>query len=104
MENQFDFSSNLDGTFLIESTENETNQDVNEFLEMDGNNNSPKVVSSNLPVPKIRIQPSTPKRKILPPVATPVSEQLARRRAKIEVHISIPLGEVRHCEISRVAQ
>merc|ERR1739840_12012 len=52
--------------------------------------NAPKVVSPNLPVPTIRVQPSTPstplpstpKRKILPPVATPVSEQLARRRAE----------------------
>ena len=40
---------------------------------MDANNNSPKVVLSNLPVPTIIVQPSTPlpstpKRKILPPV------------------------------------
>ena len=45
-----------------------------EKLEMDANNNSPKVVSSNLPVPTIIVQPSTPlpstpKRKILPPVS-----------------------------------
>ena len=46
---------------------------------MDANNNSPKVVSSNLPVPMIIVQPSTPstplpstpKRKILPPVFRP---------------------------------
>ena len=46
-----------------------------EKLEMDANNNSPKVVSSNLLVPTIIVQPSTPstplpstpKRKILPP-------------------------------------
>ena len=71
MENKFDFS-NLDGTILVESTQDETKQDENELLEMDANNNSPKVVSSNLPVPTIRFLPSTPlpttpKRKILPP-------------------------------------
>jgi len=96
MENRFDFSlapsspPNLDGTFILESTEDETKQDENELLEMDTNNNSPKVVSSNLPLPTIRVQPSTPstplpstpKRKILPPVSTPVSEQLARRRVE----------------------
>jgi len=96
MENIFDFSPapssplNLDGTFLLESTEDETKQDENELLEMDANNNSPKVVSSNLPVPTIIVQPSTPstplpstpKRKILPPVSTPISEQLARRRVE----------------------
>jgi len=96
MENIFDFSPapssplNLDGTFLLESTEDETKQDENELLEMDANNNSPKVVSSNLPVPMIIVQPSTPstplpstpKRKILPPVSTPISEQLARRRVE----------------------
>jgi len=97
MENSFDFSSsapssppNFDGTFLLESTEDETKQDENESLEMDANNNSPKVVSSNLALPTIRFLPptpstplpSTPKRKILPPVSTPVSEQLARRRVE----------------------
>merc|ERR1712051_181408 len=99
MENIFDFSPapssplatpNLDGTFILESTEDETKQDENELLEMDANNNSPKVVSSNLPVPTIIVQPSTPltplpstpKRKILPPVSTPISEQLARRRVE----------------------
>ena len=52
MENRFDFSSaplsppNFDGTFLLESTED----DENELLEIDANNNSPKVVSSNLEV------------------------------------------------------
>merc|ERR1712008_158754 len=88
MENKFDLS-NFDGTILVESTQDETKQDENELLEMDANNNSPKVVSSNLPVPTIRVQPSTPlpstpKRKILPPVATPVSEQLARLRRRAE--------------------
>jgi len=99
MENKFDFSSaplsppNFDGTFLEESSEDETKQDKNELLEMDANNNSPKVVASNLQVPTIRLLPSTPstpsspfpstpKRKILPPVTTPVSEQLARRRVE----------------------
>ena len=91
MENKFDFS-NLDGTILVESTQDETKQDENELLEMDANNNSPKVVSSNLPVPTIRVQPSTPlpstpKRKILPPVATPVSEQLARLRRRHSIYI-----------------
>jgi len=89
MENKFDFS-NFDGTILVESTQDETKQDENELLEMDANNNSPKVVSSNLPLPTIRFLPptpstplpSTPKRKILPPVSTPVSEQLARRRVE----------------------
>ena len=57
MENRFDFSSaplsprNFDGTYLLESTEDETKQDENELLEMDANNNSPKVVSLNLEVP-----------------------------------------------------
>merc|ERR1719483_624913 len=96
MENRFDFSSapssppNFDGTFLLESTEDETKQDENELFEMDANNNSPKVVSTNLPLPTIRFLPptpstplpSTPKRKILPPVRTPVSEKLARRRVE----------------------
>ena len=94
MENRFDFSlapsspPNLDGTFLLESTEDETKQDDKELLEEDANNNLPKVISSNLPLPTIRYQPPTPstplpsapKRKILPPVRTPVLEQLARRR------------------------
>ena len=58
MENRFDFSlapsspPNLDRTFLLESTEDETND--NELLQMDANNNSPKVVSANLPLPTIR--------------------------------------------------
>ena len=48
MENRFDFSSaplsppNFDGTFLLESTEDETKQDENQLLEIDANNNSPK--------------------------------------------------------------
>ena len=85
MENRFDFSlapsspPNLDGPFLLESTEDKTRKDENELLEMDANNNSPKVVSSNVPVPTISYQPptpstslpSTPKRKILPPVFRP---------------------------------
>ena len=104
MENRFDFSSaplsppNFDGTFLLESIEDETKQNETELLEMDANNNSPKVVSSNLPVPTIRVQPSTPstplpltpKRKILPPVVTPVSEQLARPRAERNTMDKLP--------------
>jgi len=86
MENKFDF----DCTVLVstEDEEDETKQDENELLEMDSNNNeSPKLVTLNLPLPMIRVQPSTPlpstpKRKILPPVSTPVSEQLARRRVE----------------------
>ena len=67
---------------LSQSNEDEVKQSGEENgsaepvkLEMDANNNSPKVVSSNLPLPTIRVQPSTPstplpstpKRKILPP-------------------------------------
>ena len=68
MENRFDFSSaplsppNFEGTFLLESNEDQTKQDENELLEMDANNNSPKVVLSNLPVPTISQRPTNGQR------------------------------------------
>jgi len=54
MENRFDFSSapssppNFDGTFLLESTEDETKQDENELLEMDANNFRNFLIQTNI--------------------------------------------------------
>ena len=72
MENKFDVStSNLDSTFLVETSEEvKQPKKENESPKMlDSNNNSPKVLAtkSNLPVPTMRVLRSTPKKNIFPP-------------------------------------
>ena len=67
MANKFDVStSNLDSTFLVETSEEvkQPKKEIDSPKMLDSNNNSSKVLAtkSNLPVPTMRVLRSTPKR------------------------------------------
>jgi hypothetical protein len=59
----------LDRTFSVETSEEvKQPKKENESPKMlDSNNNSPNVLSTNLPVPTMRVLPSTPNKEIFPP-------------------------------------